>query len=138
LPVTTIFVAVFVFDADLYAPPRSIIVVASIVSVAVRAIPASIVVSIVAISVSTAILVRITIFVAVAPPHFWTHVAVVPEGAVAVATAHAPVATHLALVAPRLAPVGSLITGLLGILVSGSSRYALRSRDRRLPFTLGE
>ena len=99
LPVTAIFVAVLVFDADLHAPPSSIIVVTSIVSVALRAIPA-LIVSVVAISVSTAILVPIAIFVAVTPPHFRTNVAVVPAHAVAVASAHAPVATHLPLSSP--------------------------------------
>jgi len=135
LPIAAVFVAVVIFDADLHAPPRPIFIVASIVSVLVRAIPASIV----SIAVSTAIRVAIAIFVAVAASHVWTHIPVVPAS-VPVVPAHPPVATHLALVALGLASVGSLISRLLAILVrwSGLSRHGLRRRNRRLPLALRE
>jgi prepilin signal peptidase PulO-like enzyme (type II secretory pathway) len=133
LPIAAVFVAVLVLDANLHAPPRPIFIVGSIISVSVRAIPIPIV-------IPTAILVAIAKFVAVPAPHVLTKFSVAPARAVPVTPAHPPVGTYLAVIALRLTPVGSLISWLLRILVRwrGLSRHALRSRNRRLTFVLGE
>lgn len=131
LPIAAVFVAVVIFDADLHPPPRQIFIVASIISVSVRAIPASVVL----IAVSAAILVAITMFVALAALHVLTNFPVVP-----VTPMHLPIGTHLAIIASGLAPSGSLISRLLDILVrwGGLTRHASRRRGRRLPFALRE
>ena len=108
LSIATIFVAVFVFHADLHATAGPIFIVTPVVSISVRAAPASIV-SIAPLSVSSAILVAIPIIIAVAT--------------------HPPVATHLTVIGPRLVAIGSLIPLLLRILVR-LGRNCLRLRHR--------
>ncbi|MBT1512846.1 hypothetical protein KIP88_20330 [Bradyrhizobium sp. SRL28] len=127
--IATIFVAVFVFHADLHATAGPIFIVTPVVSISVRAIPASIF-SIAPVSVSSAILVAIAIIIAVATHSpFGTHFAVFAAHTVAVAPTHPQVATHLTVIGPRLVAIGSLIPLLLGILVR-LGRDCLRLRNR--------
>ena len=137
LSVATIFVAVFVFHADLHATAGPIFIVPPVVSVPVRAVPASIV-AIAPFSVSSAVFVAIPIRITVAMHSpVWTHFAVVAALTIIVAAAHAPVTTHLTIICPRLVALASLIPLLLGILVRLGRNY-LRCRDRRFPLLLGE
>jgi len=65
------------------------------------------------------------------------HFAVVAALTIIVAAAHAPVATRLTIICPRLVAIASLIPRLLGILVRLGRNY-LRRRDRRFALLLGE
>ncbi|MBR1148865.1 hypothetical protein [Bradyrhizobium sp. AUGA SZCCT0431] len=137
LSVATIFVAVFVFHADLHATAGPIFIVTPVVSVPVRAVPASIV-AIAPFSVSSAVFVAIPIRITVAMHSpVWTHFAVFAAHTVALATTHPPVAPHLAVVRPRLVAIGSLISLLLRTLVR-LGRNRLRRCDRRFALLLGE
>jgi hypothetical protein len=135
LSVATIFVAVFVFDADLHATAGPISIVTPVVSAPVRAVPASIV-AIAPFSISSAVFIPIRITIAMHSP-VWTHFAVVAALTIIVAAAHAEVATQLTIICPRLVAIASLIPRLLGILVRLGRNY-LRRRDRRFALLLGE
>jgi hypothetical protein len=116
--VAAVFVAIFVLDADFHPTAGPIfVVVTPVVSISVRAVPASIV-PIAPVTVSSAIFVAITIIITVAVPSpVGTHFAIFATHTVAVAATHPPVATNLTVIGPRLVAIGPLIPLLLGFLV---------------------
>ena len=137
LSVATIFVAVFVFHADLHATAGPIFIVTPVVSAPVRAVPASIV-AIAPFSVSSAVFVAIPIRITVAMHSpVWTHFAVVAAMTIIAAAAHAPIALHLTIICPRLVAFAWLLPLLLGTLVR-LGRNRLRRRDRRFALLFGE
>jgi hypothetical protein len=137
LSVATIFVAVFVFHADLHATAGPIFIVTPVVSAPVRAVPASIV-AIAPFSVSSAVFVAIPIRITVAMHSpVWTHFAVVAAMTIIAAAAHAPIALHLTIICPRLFAFAWLLPLLLGTLVR-LGRNRLRRRDRRFALLFGE
>ena len=107
LSVATIFVAVFVFHADLHATAGPIFIVTPVASAPLRAVPASIV-AIAPFSVSSAVFVAIPIRITVAMHSpVWTHFAVVAAMTIIAAAAHAPIALHLTIICPRLVAFAS-------------------------------
>jgi hypothetical protein len=137
LSVATIFVAVFVFHADLHATAGPIFIVTPIFSAPVRAVSASIV-AIAPFSVSSAVFVAIPICITVAMHSpVWTHFAVVAAMTIIAAAAHAPIAPHLTIICPRLVAFAWLLPLLLGTLVR-LGRNRLRRRERRFALLLGE